>query len=218
MDFKCSITHELAAEPVYAEDGELYDLEMIDRWVAAHGTSPKTRAPVARRYVRPVQLMDAYRAHLQALGLPVPSLAIGTVDRTAAVAVAAQVEAPPGAVAAGISEYMMVVSYPTGLGCYLITKRPEVLYATCIGGSGDINQGRMFIPAWQVSGRFGTWVDIKMGHRDIVRMELGVIYSHGPRGMSCEFVLPECCPGHPYRLVNTAPSIVGGTVNTITAT
>jgi len=56
MAFVCPISNELAKEPVYAEDGEMYDLEMIDRWVAAHGTSPKTRARITRRYMRPVQL------------------------------------------------------------------------------------------------------------------------------------------------------------------
>ena len=79
--YDCSITLALAELPVYALDGKLYGLEAIDTWLAAHGTSPYTRAPMDRIYIRPEELVAGYTAYCQAHGLTVPSLPVGTIRR-----------------------------------------------------------------------------------------------------------------------------------------
>ena len=50
----CSITCELMIEPVFAEDGHIYEKAAITRWLATHSTSPKTNAPMGNRLTNSV--------------------------------------------------------------------------------------------------------------------------------------------------------------------
>lgn len=79
--YTCAITHELAEAPVIAQDGHLYELEAIDRWVAAHGTSPIARTAMARLYVRPAVMVAAYAAFREKSGLVPLDLPVGTIDK-----------------------------------------------------------------------------------------------------------------------------------------
>ena len=43
----CPITYEMPAEPVYAEDGRLYERSAIEQWFAADNrSSPMTKLPI----------------------------------------------------------------------------------------------------------------------------------------------------------------------------
>jgi ATP-dependent DNA helicase PIF1 len=76
---------ELAELPVYAMDGRLYSLEAIDKWLASHGTSPVTRSPLPRIYLRPTELVEGYLSFCKSKGMDLatlPPLPVGTITRT----------------------------------------------------------------------------------------------------------------------------------------
>lgn len=80
--FQCPITHETPPDPVVATDGQIYSLAAIDAWLETDGTSPVTRAPMTRRYMRPPLLVAVHRAFCELHGLPCEDLAVGVIDRT----------------------------------------------------------------------------------------------------------------------------------------
>lgn len=40
--YRCSITHQIMIDPVFAADGYTYEREAIEQWLQTHDTSPKT--------------------------------------------------------------------------------------------------------------------------------------------------------------------------------
>jgi len=47
----CPIMHERMQEPVLAADGHTYERGAIEKWMAAHNTSPMTGAPLMHRFL-----------------------------------------------------------------------------------------------------------------------------------------------------------------------
>ncbi len=63
-ELECPITHEMMVDPVMAADGHTYDRPSIERWFAAHNTSPLTGARLETKKLTPVyslrNLVDKY--------------------------------------------------------------------------------------------------------------------------------------------------------------
>jgi hypothetical protein len=74
----CPITHEVAKAPVIAADGQLYDLEAIDRWLRENGTSPLTLGPIPRCYTRPAVLVALHKM----LVPDAPELSVGVINQS----------------------------------------------------------------------------------------------------------------------------------------
>ena len=63
----CPITYEMPAEPVYAEDGRLYERSAIEQWLGDHNTSPLTGLPLASTELAPnAQLLTQIASFLAA--------------------------------------------------------------------------------------------------------------------------------------------------------
>jgi hypothetical protein len=70
QSFFCAITHELMKDPVIDRDGNSYEREAIEKWLAMHGTSPITRTPMNKFDLRPNRsLLDCIQDHLKRLGV-----------------------------------------------------------------------------------------------------------------------------------------------------
>ncbi|CAG9467059.1 unnamed protein product [Pedinophyceae sp. YPF-701] len=84
--FLCPITHEAMRDPVIDKDGNSYEREAIVAWLAVHGTSPITRAPMT---------LDDLRPNRALLDLINPDAAPGVTDPSVVTqAEAAQVLSP----------------------------------------------------------------------------------------------------------------------------
>ena len=67
----CPITYEMPAEPVYAEDGRLYERSAIEQWFAADNrSSPMTKLPMGTRLVDAVQVRNVIEKIVESGELP----------------------------------------------------------------------------------------------------------------------------------------------------
>ena len=67
----CPITYEMPAEPVYAEDGRLYERSAIEQWFAADNrSSPMTKLPMGTRLVDAVQVRNVIERIVESGELP----------------------------------------------------------------------------------------------------------------------------------------------------
>ena len=67
----CPITYEMPAEPVYAEDGRLYERSAIEQWFAADNrSSPMTKLPMGTRLVDAVQVRNIIERIVESGELP----------------------------------------------------------------------------------------------------------------------------------------------------
>ena len=82
--FLCPITRETMTDPVFTSDGQTYEREAIETWLARHDTSPLTNLPLSSKELVPNILA---RQLLVSMGLPVAPINPG---------VEAEAEAVPG--------------------------------------------------------------------------------------------------------------------------
>ena len=67
----CPITYEMPAEPVYAEDGRLYERSAIEQWFAVDNrSSPMTKLPMGTRLVDAVQVRNVIERIVESGELP----------------------------------------------------------------------------------------------------------------------------------------------------
>ena len=57
-EFVCSISLQLPLNPAVAEDGKIYEYELIDRWLKKHNTSPTTNARMGKNLVKSTSIRN----------------------------------------------------------------------------------------------------------------------------------------------------------------
>ena len=75
--YVCSITHELMADPVCDAEGNSFERAAIERWLAARGTSPITRSPMAADELVPNRAIKQVCGFPPAIPTMIPTRVLG---------------------------------------------------------------------------------------------------------------------------------------------
>jgi hypothetical protein len=81
MAFECN----LMTDPVFASDGFTYERDSMEKWIKAHGTSPRTGEPLEHNFLMPnMMARQMIAAWCEQNGMPVPAIPKPTPKQAAA--------------------------------------------------------------------------------------------------------------------------------------